>query len=286
MDDCFHFRSNIAIMLNITRDHLNRYNNNIENYVNSKFRIAIFQHKNDILIYNYDDPIIRNGLKKFLLKSICIPFSIKKELNFGAYLKQDKIYIRNKKRLSKYLLKNISLSGDHNVYNIMASLIVSDILNVQRKSICSVIHHMTGLPHRMEKFFHMNGVLFINDSKSTNVHSACCALKSLNNPIIWIAGGKDKGNDYKDLIPLVSKKVKVMICLGTHNHNIYNFFKKIVNIILETNSMKQAVRMAYKYASQGDSILLSPSCSSMDLFKDYRERGNEFKKEVKQLFYE
>ncbi len=288
LDDCLNFRSNISVLLNITRDHLNRYDNNIENYIDSKFRIATFQKKEDIFIYNYDDPIIREGIKKYHIVSHCIPFSMKEELHVGAYIKANKIFIRNQKNQEIYFLnvKDIPLIGDHNLYNIMASLIISEILNVKKELIISILLKLKSIEHRMEKISNINGVQFINDSKATNVNSVFYALKSMNAPIIWIVGGEDKGNNYVELIPLVKKKVKAIICLGKNNKKIINFFKNIIDIILETKSIKKAVHMAYILSSHGDHVLFSPACSSFDLFKDYKERGNKFKQEVRKLIYE
>ncbi len=288
LDDCFNFRSNIAVLLNITRDHLNRYDNNIENYIDSKFRIATFQKKEDIFIYNHDDPIIKEGIKKYPIVSQCIPFSMKEELHVGAYIKANKIFIRNHKNKEIYFLnvKDIPLIGDHNLYNIMASLIISEILNIKKESIISILLKLKSIEHRMEKISNINGVQFINDSKATNVNAVFYALKSINAPIIWIVGGEDKGNNYVELIPLVKKKVKAIICLGKNNEKIINFFKNIIDIILETKYIKKAVYMAYILSSQGENVLFSPACSSFDLFKDYKERGNKFKQEVRKLIYE
>ncbi len=287
LDDCLNFRSNIAVLLNITRDHLNRYNNNIDNYMDSKLKIADFQKKEDIFIYNYDDPIIRKGLNKHIIRSHCIPFSIKEELHIGAYVKNNKIFIRKKNQEIYFInVKDIPLIGDHNLYNIMASLIISEILNVKKESIISVLLKFKSIEHRMEKILNINGVQFINDSKATNVNAVFYALKSMNAPIIWIAGGEDKGNNYVELIPLVKKKVKAIICLGKNNKKIIDFFKNTINIILETENIKKAVYMAYILSSHGDNVLLSPACSSFDLFKDYKERGNKFKQEVRKLIHE
>ncbi len=288
LDDCFNFRSNISVLLNITRDHLNRYDNHIENYIDSKFRIATFQKKEDIFIYNHDDPIIREGIKKYPIVSQCIPFSMKEELHVGAYIKSNKIFIRNQKKKEIYFLnvKDVPLIGDHNLYNIMASLIISEILNVKKESIISILLKLKSIEHRMEKISNINGVQFINDSKATNVNSVFYALKSMNAPIIWIVGGEDKGNNYVELIPLVKKKVKAIICLGKNNEKIINFFKNIIDIILETKYIQKAVYMAYILSYKGDNVLFSPACSSFDLFKDYKERGNKFKKEVRKLIYE
>ncbi|WP_185860176.1 UDP-N-acetylmuramoyl-L-alanine--D-glutamate ligase [Blattabacterium cuenoti] len=288
LDDSFNFRSNIAVLLNITRDHLDRYHNDIESYIYSKFRIATQQNKDDIFIYNHDDPIIKKGLKKYTILSNCIPFSIQEELSVGAYIKENKIFIRNKFHQERCLLHvdKIPLKGDHHLYNILATLLVSVALNVQNKSIIHPILELKPIEHRMEKVLNINGVQFINDSKATNVNAVFYALKSMESPTIWIAGGKDKGNDYREILPLVKEKVKAIIFLGKNNNNFISFFQNIIDIILETNSLRTAVRMAYILSIHGDNILLSPACSSFDLFQDYKERGLRFKQEVKKLFDE
>ncbi|WP_185870710.1 UDP-N-acetylmuramoyl-L-alanine--D-glutamate ligase [Blattabacterium cuenoti] len=288
LDDVFKFRSNIAVILNITRDHLNRYNNNIEDYIFSKFKIATLQRKDDFLIYNYDDPLIREGLKKYPIQSKCIPFSIKEELHVGTYIKWNNIFFRKKENEERDILnvENIPLKGDHNLYNMMASITISETLNIQKKSVISAILGLKPIKHRMERVLSINGVQFINDSKATNVNAVFYALKSMSSPIIWIAGGKDKGNDYSELVPLVKEKVKAIICLGKTNKKFVNFFQNIIDIIVETDSLKKAVRMASILSTHGDNILLSPACSSFDLFQDYKERGNKFKQEVRNLFYE
>lgn len=289
LDDCFSFRSNIAVLLNITRDHLNRYDNNIENYIYSKFKIATLQKKEDFFIYNYDDPIVRLGVKKYPILSKCIPFSIREKLDTGAYINENKILIRILKKEKEIFfinlndLKNVSLVGDHNLYNIIASLIISKILNINKNSIIYNLLKLKPIEHRMENFVNINGVKFINDSKATNVHSAFYALKSMNNPTIWIVGGEDKGNNYTEIISLVKEKVKAIICLGKNNKKIVDFFKNFTSIILETESIKEAVHMAYALSYPGYNILLSPACSSYDLFKNYKEKGNKFKEEVIKL---
>ncbi|WP_185864673.1 UDP-N-acetylmuramoyl-L-alanine--D-glutamate ligase [Blattabacterium cuenoti] len=286
LDDSHNFRSNIAVLLNITRDHLNRYDGNIDNYVSSKFKIATLQKKEDFFIYNYDDPIVRLGVKKYPILSQCIPFSIREKLNTGFYIK-NKILIQKKDReicffnLNK--LQNIPIIGDHNLYNIIASLIISKILNINIDSIIPILLKLKPIEHRMENFANINGIKFINDSKATNVHAVFYALKSMNSPTIWIAGGEDKGNDYTEIISLVKSKVKAIICLGKNNKKIVNFFKNFISIILETESIEEAVHMAYALSYPGYNILLSPACSSFDLFKNYKERGKKFKKKVMNL---
>ncbi|AWU42698.1 UDP-N-acetylmuramoyl-L-alanine--D-glutamate ligase [Blattabacterium punctulatus] len=288
LDDCFNFRSNIAVLLNITRDHLNIYKN-FQVYISSKFRIVTNQNKEDIFIYNYDDPILKKELKKYKILSHCIPFSIKEELQVGAYIKWNNIFFRkkeNKKEICLLNIEKISLKGDHNLYNILASVIISKILNVKKKSIIHSLLDFSTIEHRMEKVLNINGVQFINDSKATNVNAVFYALKSMNSPTIWIAGGKDKGNDYSELLPLVKKKVKAIIFLGKKNKKFINFFQDVIDIIIITECLKNAVRIAYMLSIHGDNILLSPACSSFDIFKDYKERGHKFKQEVKKIFYE
>ncbi|AWU44899.1 UDP-N-acetylmuramoyl-L-alanine--D-glutamate ligase [Blattabacterium punctulatus] len=288
LDDCFNFSSNIAVLLNITRDHLNIYKN-FQGYISSKFRIVTNQNKEDIFIYNYDDPILKKELKKYKILSHCIPFSIKEELQVGAYIKWNNIFFRkkeNKKEICLLNIEKISLKGDHNLYNILASVIISKILNVKKKSIIHSLLDFSTIEHRMEKVLNINGVQFINDSKATNVNAVFYALKSMNSPTIWIAGGKDKGNDYSELLPLVKKKVKAIIFLGKKNKKFINFFQDVIDIIIITECLKNAVRIAYMLSIHGDNILLSPACSSLDIFKDYKERGHKFKQEVKKIFYE
>ncbi|ACX83881.1 putative UDP-N-acetylmuramoylalanine--D-glutamate ligase [Blattabacterium sp. (Periplaneta americana) str. BPLAN] len=288
LDDCYNFRSNIAVLLNITRDHLDRYHNDIESYISSKFRISTQQNKEDIFIYNHDDPLIRKGFKKYPILSNCIPFSIQEELCVGAYLKENKIFFRNKFNQERCLLHvdKIPLKGDHNLYNILASVLVSVTLNVRKTSMIHPILGLKSIEHRMEKVLNINGVQFINDSKATNVNAVFYALKSMKAPTIWIAGGKDKGNDYREILPLVKEKVKAIIFLGKNNKKFISFFQDVIDIIFETNSLKKAVRMAYILSIHGDNILLSPACSSFDLFQNYKERGLRFKQEVRKLFYE
>ncbi|WP_185877568.1 UDP-N-acetylmuramoyl-L-alanine--D-glutamate ligase [Blattabacterium cuenoti] len=286
IDDSSNFHINIAILLNITRDHLDIYNN-MENYIYSKFRITCFQNKNDFFIYNYDDPIIRLELNKHNFLPKCIPFSAKKKLSYGFYLdKNYNLCYKEKKHYNTYYkIRDIYLFNN-NIYNIMAALIVSKILDVDNRIVNSVLKIPQTIEHRMEKIpYVINGVKFINDSKSTNIGSVFFALKNTNNPIIWIAGGIDKGNNYEEIISVVKKKVKAIICLGVNNLKIYCFFKNIVPIIIKTNNMKKAVYISYKLSNPGDNILLSPACSSFDLFKNYVERGNKFKEEIKNLFY-
>ncbi|WP_185873497.1 UDP-N-acetylmuramoyl-L-alanine--D-glutamate ligase [Blattabacterium cuenoti] len=285
LDDSYNFHTNIAVLLNITNDHLDRYENNIERYISSKFRLINNQTIRDIFIYNYDDPMIRIGLDKFKIQSNCIPFSAKKKLKFGFYLENNILFYRKKNKINKIFDINF-IHGLYNIYNIISIVIIAKLLNINNNILNLVLKNVPTLKHRLEKInYIINGVNFINDSKATNVDSALFALKKIKSPIIWIVGGKDKGNNYEKLIPIVKKKVKAIICLGLDNIKIINVFKNFVNIILDTKSMKKAVYMSYYISKPGDNILLSPSCSSFDLFDNYIKRGNEFKKEVKNLFY-
>ncbi|WP_185878090.1 UDP-N-acetylmuramoyl-L-alanine--D-glutamate ligase [Blattabacterium cuenoti] len=288
LDDSYKFHANIAILLNITNDHLDRYENNIEKYMISKFRLTNNQTKKDIFIYNYDDPMIRIGLKKFFLniKSNFIPFSAKRKLKFGFYIEKNIICYQDKNNKIHKIFNVKYIYGLYNIYNIIAIIIVSKLLNINNNVLNSVLSNLNSIEHRLEKInYIINGVNFINDSKATNVSSTFFALEKIKGPIIWIVGGKDKGNNYKELVPIVKKKVKAIICLGIDNIKIINMFKNIVHIILETKSMKKAVYISYSLSKPGYNILLSPSCSSFDLFDNYIKKGNEFKKEVKYLFY-
>jgi UDP-N-acetylmuramoylalanine--D-glutamate ligase len=283
LDDSPKFHSNISILLNITPDHMDWYNKNFNNYINSKFRITKFQTKKNFFIYNYDDLIIRKYIKKQPTKAFCIPFSLKKSLPLGAFLKKKKIIFIYKNFFLKIKKKKIKLKGEHNIYNIMASVLTIILLGISKKNIKKYLFKFKNLEHRLELFIEINQVKFINDSKSTNINSAFYALKSINTPIIWIAGGKDKGNNYKKLNILVKKKVKALICIGLDNKNIISFFKKKINTIIEIKNIKKAVKKSFLLSKKGYSILLSPACSSIDKFKNYKDRGLQFKKEVKNL---
>lgn len=288
LDDSKYFRPNISILLNISQNHLDRYNHKISNYIKSKFKIAISQKKKDFFIYNNDDFFVKKNLFKYKIQAISIPFSIKKKyLDQEAYLKNYNIFIiKNRNIFCSIDIKKIHLQGIHNTYNIMAALLAASLLNIKKQSMIDVLSKFKTIEHRLEYISEINGIKFINDSKATNVRSVFYALKNVKSPIIWIAGGYDKGNDYTELLSLVSKKVKVIICLGKNNEKILNTFKEFIDPIIETSNMKDAVYSAFLLGREGDNVLLSPACSSYDLFNNYKDRGLSFKKEVNKIINE
>jgi UDP-N-acetylmuramoylalanine--D-glutamate ligase len=288
LDGMFDFKADIAVLLNITPDHLDRYENNFSRYAASKFRIIQNQSEHDAFIYNADDENIRNMLDKISCKAQLFPFSMGNEaLKMSGFLrnnqnnhKNSKIVIQVKNTDMIVSLHEIALSGQHNVYNSMAASIAARFLDIRKKSIKESLADFQGVEHRLEYVASVRGIQFINDSKATNVNSTWYALENANRPVIWIAGGLDKGNDYSALLQLVTAKVKAIICLGIDNRKIMETFSPVCSMIIETQSMADAVKTAYNIGNKGDSVLLSPACASFDLFVDYEDRGRQFKKEV------
>jgi len=283
LDGIFDFKPNIAILLNITPDHLDRYENNIQFYIESKFRIAKNLTKEDLFIYNADDTIIRDKINKQKIQSEKIPFSYDTPLEEGAYVKNENLEIIYKKNKFNMSIHDLALKGKHNTYNSMAAGIASKALNIRKDLIRKSLTNFQGVEHRLEHVLKVHGISFINDSKATNVNSTWYALESMPENIIWIAGGIDKGNDYSELKSLVSQKVKAIICLGVDNTKIHDAFKDAVETIVDTKTAQEAVRTAYYLGKKGDTVLLSPACASFDLFDNYAERGNQFKKAVREL---
>lgn len=283
LDGMFDFRADIAILTNITPDHLDRYHNHFQNYVDSKMRILQNMTSSQQLIYNADDPVVSAEIEKRKPKAELLPFSIFKEVAKGAFIRNKKIIIKNQKEEYIMSIRNLALQGKHNTYNSMAAGIAAKLMNVRNKSLKESLTEFQSLPHRMEKVATIGGIQYINDSKSTNVNSTYFALESVNKPIVWIAGGKDKGNDYSSIEKLVAKKVKAIICLGLNNMSIHQSFGKYVPTILDTYSAQEAVEMAQRIAEAGDVVLLSPACASFDLFENYEDRGNKFKNAVYEL---
>lgn len=284
LDGMFNFKADIAIITNITPDHLDRYNNSFENYSQSKFRILQNMTSSDYLIYNADDPVIMQELEKRKLNIGLIPFTLQeKVLGKGAYIKNDKININISKDKLTMTLKELALQGKHNIYNSMAAGVVGKLQNIRNKNIKDSLAEFQNVNHRMQSIATIGGVEYINDSKATNVNSTYFALDSIRRPIIWIAGGKDKGNDYSSLDGLVKSRVKAIICLGLDNQKIMQHFGKIIPNIIQTYSAAEAVDEAQKLAEAGEVVLLSPSCASFDLFEDYEERGNRFIDAVNEL---
>jgi len=283
LDGMFEFKADIAIITNITPDHLDRYNNDFQNYVDSKMRILQNMTSSNQLIYNADDPIVVAEIEKIKPEAELYPFSLKKEVEKGACLVNDEIRIKNQKENYIMSIRNLALQGKHNTYNSMAAGIASKLMNIRNKNLKESLTEFQNLPHRMENVATIGGIQYINDSKSTNVNSTYFALDSINKPIVWIAGGKDKGNDYSSIEKMVANKVKAIICLGLNNTSIQNNFGKLVPTILETYSAQEAVEMAQRIADAGDVVLLSPACASFDLFENYEDRGNKFKNAVYEL---
>jgi UDP-N-acetylmuramoylalanine--D-glutamate ligase len=276
------FKLHIACLTNITPDHLDRYDYKIENYINSKMRLAINQTDADYFIYCADDALSIEGLKNTKIKAKLVPFSLNHTENFGAYADQNLITI-NLKNNQTLNMQDFNLRGRHNTYNTMAAAIISNLLDVRKENIRESLSNFQNVEHRLETVIKTNGIEYINDSKATNVNSTWYALESMDRPVIWIAGGVDKGNDYTDLKPLVKDKVKIIICMGIDNLKIHQAFQSDVDMIINTLSPKEAVHVASRMAANGDVVLLSPACASFDLFENYEDRGRQFKAAVRNL---
>lgn len=283
LDGMYDFRADIAILMNITPDHLDRYDFKMQNYIDSKFRITRNMRSEDCFIFCGDDPVTMEQINKIVLKAKMLPFTQNGEVEQGAFVKDDKITV--KYGLEEYIMfiRELALEGKHNVYNSMAAAIAGKAIHIDNRVIRESLMTFQGVEHRMEKIVKIKDVLYINDSKATNVDSVWYALESMKTPVIWIAGGKDKGNDYSPLYDFVKEKVKVLICMGLHNEKLIECFKDKVDLIVETRSAKGAAELAYKYAKPGDTVLLSPACASFDLFKSYEDRGRQFKEAVRNL---
>jgi len=283
LDGIVNFAPHIAIITNITPDHLDRYNYEFENYINSKFRITENQTENDFLIYDADDPVITNWIQNNKTKATLLPFSLENELEQGVFLKDNNIQIKYKTEDIIMEITTLALKGKHNTKNAMAAAMTATLLKVRKETIRESLEDFEGAEHRLEPVLKINGVHYINDSKATNVNATFYALDSMKTPTVWIVGGVDKGNDYLDLMPLVREKVKAIICLGVDNHKIVQTFNNVVDLIVETAGAEEAVKVAYKIAEKGDAVLLSPACASFDLFESYEDRGNQFKQAVREL---
>ena len=283
LDGIKKFRPHIAILTNITPDHLDRYNYEFENYIASKFLIAKNQTDEDYLIYDADDEVIVNWLEKHQVKSKLLPFSIKKNIEEGACLKNEQIRITTQNNAIEMQTNTLALEGKHNLKNTMAAATVAKLVNIRKETIRQSVKTFLGAPHRLEKVLKIGHVQYINDSKATNVNATYFALDSMSTPTVWIVGGVDKGNDYSELMPLVREKVKAIVCLGLDNEKIKDFFGNVVDLVVETYAMTEAVKVAYKIAERGDNVLLSPACASFDLFENYEDRGDQFKECIKNL---
>ena len=279
LDNIERLKFNLSVLLNISPDHLDRYGS-MEAYIEAKLNISKNQNKEDKFIYNLDDDQITSSLDHLAGEPDLIPFSNKKTLDKGAYMQQQNLHLNLENDLIQFSVEDMLIKGNHNRYNSMAAAIVAKALNVKKEVIRESLTSYKNVSHRLEFIARIRNVDYINDSKATNVNAAWYALESMNNPTVWIAGGVDKGNDYSDLKELAAKKVKALICLGTDNEKIHAEFKDIIPIIVETDQMKEAVKIAYQLASKNDNVLLAPACASFDLFENYGDRGDQFRKNV------
>ena len=283
LDDIKTFRPDVAVLTNITEDHLDRYEYKMENYVNSKFRIAMNQQPEDVFIYSLDDEVTAKTITNHHIKSTLAPFTMSKPLPQGAYLMNAKMHLKWKNEEMQMSIEDFALKGKHNQYNSMAASLAASAVDIRKEKIREALQTFESLEHRMETVASIKNVQFINDSKATNVNSTWFALESMEKPVILILGGVDKGNDYSLLKELVKEKVKAIVCLGNDNRKIHEAFGDIVSLIVNAASAAEAVQAAFHFSTKGDVVLLSPACASFDLFKNYEDRGNQFKKAVKEL---
>jgi UDP-N-acetylmuramoylalanine--D-glutamate ligase len=283
LDDIKDFRADVAVLLNITEDHLDRYEYRFENYINSKFRVIENQTGDDFFIYCEDDPVIMQKLALLTIHTNPLPFSMKHEVKKGGYIKGDQMMLRIQEERVSMSIYDFALKGKHNNYNTMAAGIAAATLGIRKEKIREAVKNFHSLEHRMEFVAMVRGVEFINDSKATNVNSTWFALESMTKPTILVLGGTDKGNDYSLIADLVKDKVKAIVCMGVDNKKIIEAFKDLVPVMVETDSAKKAVNASFKLAAKGDVVLLSPACASFDLFKNYEDRGVQFKNAVREL---
>jgi len=283
LDGMFSFRADIAVLMNITPDHLDRYDHNLQNYIDSKFRITQNLSKSEFLIYWADDPIIKSELAKKEYGMTILPFSADSKEGMAAYIENNEIVIDYHTKTNLMTIHDLALKGRHNIFNSMAAAIAGKVLTIRKDIIRESLSDFQGVEHRLEPVITVCGINFINDSKGTNVNSTWYALECMETDVVWIAGGVDKGNDYSELFPVVRQKVKAIVCLGKDNKKIVDSFKDIVPTIVETSSMDEAVKSSYYLAKKGQTVLLSPACASFDLFNNYEDRGRQFKQSVRNL---
>ena len=283
LDGIVNFKPHIAIITNISPDHLDRYDYKYEKYIDSKFRITMNQTEDDYLLYDADDEATNEWFKTHTTKAKLIPFSLTKTFSEGAYIKNNKMEIKINREELTMDTEYIALEGKHNMKNAMAATSVAKLMQIRKATIRESLSNFQGVEHRLEKVLKIQNVQYINDSKATNVNATFFALDSMNTPTVWIVGGVDKGNDYDELMPLVREKVKAIVCLGVDNTKISNAFNNVVDVMVETTSMSEAVQIAQRLAEKGDSVLLSPACASFDLFENYEDRGKQFKQAIYNL---
>lgn len=283
LDGIVKYRPDIAILTNISPDHLDRYDYKYEKYIDSKFRITMNQTEEDFFIYDADDEAIENWFKQNKTNAQLIPFSLTKTFKKGAYLNDNKMEVNINEEEFIMETEYIALEGKHNMKNAMAATSVAKLMQIRKETIRESLSNFQGVEHRLEKVLKIQNVQYINDSKATNVNATFFALDSMNAPTVWIVGGVDKGNDYSELMSLVHEKVKAIICLGVDNKKIIDAFGNVVDVMIEVDSMSDAVKMAQRLAEKGDNVLLSPACASFDLFENYEDRGKQFKNAVQNL---
>jgi UDP-N-acetylmuramoylalanine--D-glutamate ligase len=283
LDGIVNYKPHIAIITNISPDHLDRYDYKYENYIDSKFRITMNQTEDDYLIYDADDEAITEWFKNNKTKAKLIPFSLTKTFSEGAFIQNNKMEVIINQDELKMETESIALEGKHNMKNAMAATSVAKLMQIRKATIRESLSSFQGVEHRLEKVLKIQNVEYINDSKATNVNATFFALDSMNSPTVWIVGGVDKGNDYNELMSLVREKVKAIVCLGVDNKKIIDAFGNVVDIMVEVSSMSDAVKMAQRLTEKGDTVLLSPACASFDLFENYEDRGNQFKQGVHNL---
>jgi UDP-N-acetylmuramoylalanine--D-glutamate ligase len=283
LDGTYNFAPHIAILTNLSPDHLDRYGNDYDKYIASKFKIVMKQTSDDYFIYDADDSMITQWISNKSIQSQLIPFSLKKELKKGAYLKNKELIITTNNNTFTMSITKLGQQGQHNIKNAMAASTASTLLNIRKATIRRSLENFQGVEHRLENVLKINNVRYINDSKGTNVNATFYALDSMEASTVWIVGGVDKGNDYSELFALVNEKVKAIICLGVDNEKIIKAFGNVVDIMVETHSMEDAVKVAYRLSKKGDNVLLSPACASFDLFENYEDRGRQFKNAVRNL---
>jgi len=283
LDGMYSFRADIAILMNITSDHLDRYGYKLQNYIDSKFRITQNQAASEYFIYWADDPVIKKELAAKKFSMTLLPFSADSKEGMTAYIENNELVIDYHTKTNLMTIHDLALKGRHNIFNSMAAAIAGKVLTIRKEIIRESLSDFQGVEHRLEPVITVYGINFINDSKGTNVNSTWYALECIETDVVWIAGGIDKGNDYTELFPVVKQKVKAIVCLGKDNRKIIEAFRDIVPTIVETSSMEEAVRSSYYLAKKGQTVILSPACASFDLFINYEDRGRQFKQAVRNL---
>ena len=283
LENMYRFKANIAVIMNITPDHMDRYDHKMENYVAAKFRILQNQTKDDYFVYWQDDPIIRRQIEQVQSEALRLPFGMEREDGSAAWVEDGIVHFATPGEVWEVPRDRLSLPGLHNLYNSMAAGISASVLHIRKENIREALEDFEAVEHRLEYVATIDGVRYVNDSKATNVNSTWYALESMTTPTVLILGGKDKGNDYSEIEPLVKEKVKAIVCMGLHNEKLLEFFSGKVDVIADTHSLEDALAECRRLACEGDTVLLSPCCASFDLFKSYEDRGDKFKAAVRAM---